>query len=315
MRAEARTEVALPRKPREAEAMKDPSTQELLTLVRRHAPEILRIEISESERWAVMLGGGAVGALVGTVIGGLIGPDAVLPLVGASTVVAPFVALLAVHAKEMPLPSRVEVYAALGAAFRRQIEHRRAELLGPKSEVGKARQALVDALQEASHSRAYWTERSRQKDSMELVEKELPVATALVSKFETALARLDRRQSVLRDFLNDCEARISALENVGRDYEEVQRLRSLANRADEVVAEADESVGRIAAGFLREAQRVAEALGAVEMEQLKDVAAEVPLDRIEEVADQILEHSAREDQELQSLVDRLSATALPDGTD
>lgn len=277
--------------------------------MRQHAPEILRAEVSESDRWVMILGAGSLGALVGAIIGGLIAPDAVIPFAGLSAVVVPLLGFLRVSAREVPLRSKVEAYTALGAAFRREVERRREELLGPRSEVGKARQALVDALQEASHSRAYWMERSRQNDSRELVDNELPVATALVSKFETALARLDRRQSVLRDFLNDCEARISALENVGRDYQEVHRLRSLASRADEVVVEAEESVGRIAAGFVVEAQRVAEALGAAEIERLKDVAAEVPLDRIEEVADQILEHSAQEDRELQALVERLSETA------
>ncbi|MCG6955025.1 MAG: hypothetical protein LJF04_03460, partial [Gemmatimonadetes bacterium] len=119
---------------------------------------------------------------------------------------------------------------------------------------------------------------------------------------------LDRRHAVLRDFLNDCEARISALENVGRDWQEVERLRGLASRADEVVSDANAAVNRIATGFLREAQRVAEALGAAEIEQLKDVAAEVPLSRIEDVADRIIEHSTREEHELQPLVDRLSET-------
>lgn len=289
--------------------MDDLSTEELRALVQQHAPEILRVEISESTRWAIILGVGSLGAVVGAVIGGLFAPDAVPPIAGFSAVMATLLVLLGVHAREAPLPSRIRVYAALGAAFRREIDHRRAELLGPKSPVGKARQALVDALQEASHARAYWTERSKQDDSTELAGRELPVATALVSKFETALARLDRRQSVLRDFLNDCDARISVLENAGRDYDEVQRLRSLAGRADEIVVEAEESVSRIAAGFLVEARRVAEALGAAEMERLKDVAAEVPLDRIEEVADRILEHSAREDQELQALVERLSDPA------
>lgn len=293
--------------------MEDPSTEELRALVEQHAPELLHAVVTESDQWAIMLGAGSLGALVGAVIGVGIAPDAVLPLGGLLAIVTPLLVFLGVHVKKKPLPSRVKVYSALGAAFRREIERRRAELLGPRSEVGKARQALVDALQEASHSRAYWMERASHEDSTELVERELPVATALVSKFEAALARLDRRQSVLRDFLNDCEARIAPLENVGRDYEEVQRLRSLAGRADEVVVEADESVGRIAAGFLVEAQRVAEALGAAEMEQLKDVAAEVPLDRIEEVADQILEHSTREDRELQALVHRLSDTAWQTG--
>ncbi len=286
--------------------MENLPTEELRALVQQHAPEILRVKVSESTRWAIILGTGGGGALAGGIIGSLMGPDAIAPMVGICAVLAPLLVLLGVHWRETPLPSRATVYAALGAAFRREIEHRRAELLGPRSAVGKARQALAAALQEASHARAYWTERSRQGDSMELVGKELPIATALVSKFETALARLDRRQSVLRDFLNECDVRISALENAGRDYQEVQRLRNLADRADEIVVEADDSVGRIAAEFLVEAQRVAEALGAAEIERLKDVAAEVPLDRIEEVADQILEHSAQEDQELETLVERLS---------
>lgn len=289
--------------------MADPSTEDLRALVAQHAPELLRVEISEPAWWAIILGAGGGGALAGGIIGSLIGPDTITPLVGMSAIVAPLLVFLGVRASETPLPARATVYAALGAAFRREIEYRRAQLLGPKSEVGKARQALVDALQEASRSRAYWLERSKQSDSGQLVAKELPIATALVSKFEAALARLDRRQSVLRDFLNDCEARVAVLEHVGRDHEEVQRLRNLAGRADEVVVEAEDSIGRIAAGFLVQARRVGEALGAAEMERLKDVAAEVPLDRIEEVADQILKHSAREDQELEALVERLSDTA------
>lgn len=114
--------------------------------------------------------------------------------------------------------------------------------------------------------------------------------------------------------LNDCEGRIAPLENVGRDYEEVHRFRSLAGGSDDLLAEADESVGRIAAGVLVEAQRVAEALGAAEMERLKKAAAEVPLDRIEEGADQILEHSTREDHELQAPVERLSDTVWQTGS-
>ena len=59
----------------------------------------------------------------------------------------------------------------------------------------------------------------------------------------------------------DCEARITVLENVGRAWREVQRLRGLATRADE------------------------------------------------EVADRILEHSVKEEHDLQALVSRLSETS------
>ena len=191
-----------------------------------------RPEVTESDRWAITLGAGSLGALPGAVIGALIAPDAVLPLGGLVAVVAPLLMFLRLYVRKAPLPSRP----------------------------------------------------------------------------------LDRRRSVLRDFLNDCEGRIAPLENVGRDYEEVQRFRSLAGGSDDLLAEADESVGRIAAGVLVEAQRVAEALGAAEMERLKKAAAEVPLDRIEEGADQILEHSTREDHELQAPVERLSDTVWQTGS-
>ncbi|MCG6956643.1 MAG: hypothetical protein LJF04_11705, partial [Gemmatimonadetes bacterium] len=116
--------------------MEDLSTQELRALVQRHAPEVFRDNASAQDRFILMLMAGIMGYTVGALLGALLAPAALWPTIALCTIAGPLV--VRVRTGPNPQPSRVSMYSALGAAFRRQIERRRAELLGPRSEAGMA---------------------------------------------------------------------------------------------------------------------------------------------------------------------------------
>jgi len=184
--------------------------------------------------------------------------------------------------------------------------------MGPGSEWYEARQPLQNAYDQASRSEAYWRERVKQDPSNEVTGAQLATAERLAAKFRGALGELDKRSDVLVRFFNDCEAKLAVLEFSKRDFEESRSLSELSDKADEIVYDAGATLAAIGRQFVSEAARVGEALGALERLQIKESAGDLPLDRIEAVADRIIESSEQERVALEGLVSRLAPDMAAD---
>ena len=198
------------------------------------------------------------------------------------------------------------IHGEIAARFRREIQAQRDRTMGAGSEWHAARQPLQDAFDQANRSMAYWRERLKQDPSNEVTGAQLATAERLTGKFSDALGELDKRSEVLVQFFNDCEAKLSVLEYSKRDFEESRRLSELSDKAEGIIFDATATLASIGRQFVTEAVRVGEALGAVERLQIKESAGDVPLDRIEAVADRIIESSEREQAALAGLVSRLT---------
>ena len=185
-------------------------------------------------------------------------------------------------------------YEAVALKFAAEVERQRARTIGPSSEWGRARLSLEGAAQEADRSVAYWTQRLSTEPGSDIANTQLAAATKLRDKFHTALSGLDQRARLLVTFFNDCEARVAVLQSTKRDYEEIRKLEALADRSDDVVTHAEETLVSIGAGFVSEAIRVGNALGGLERMGLVNLAGEVPVDQIEALADRILESDERD---------------------
>jgi hypothetical protein len=181
------------------------------------------------------------------------------------------------------------LYGQIADKFKNEITEYRTRMLGPQSEWHRARDPLKEAHDEANRSIAYWGERLRQGGDSEVVQKNLETAENLSLKFGRALEELDRRSDALLTFLNECYAKLAVLEGSRTDYAESQRLAALSEQAHVVVEDAESMLDRIGQEFLHEATRLGGALGALRALHLKEIAGDVPLDRIEHVADRILE--------------------------
>jgi hypothetical protein len=151
---------------------------------------------------------------------------------------------------------------------------------------------LESAAQEADRSVAYWTIVSEME--REIADVQLAAATRLRDKFHDALSRLDERARLLVGFFNDCEARLKVLHGTKRDYEEIRKLEALADRSDDVIIHAEGTLQAIAASFVSEAMRVGQALGGLERIGLTHLAGEVPVDKLEALADRIVESAERD---------------------
>lgn len=288
-------------------------------LVRHLAPELLPHRESFPERLPLLAVVGMVGLYVGTIVASIAWVstlDTVLEwlFIGwfATGTVGLYEALqLHFYRRDSELAirqlsSRPErIYEGVARSFRDQIQAQRDRTLGPDSEWYKARQPLLEAADESSRSVAYWTHRLAQDEENEPVMSQLETATKLDNKFRKALGRLDRRSDALLAFFNDCEARILVLEQGKRDYEESRRLADLSDKADLVIEEATSTLTAIGQQFVSEAIRVGQALGGLERLQLKDLASETPLERMEAVADRIIQTSVDEQHAIESLVSRI----------
>lgn len=189
------------------------------------------------------------------------------------------------------LPAVLDVYRFAVDEFRAQIDLHRERTLGSGSEWATAREALVQASDEAERSVAYWRNRLRQDPSDPVIARQRSTATELHRKLRSALGKLDTRADVLRRFFNECEAKIAVMDRHNRDIEESRRLDRLSGTADLVIAEAEATLAAIGASFVCEAQKVGEVLGDFERLQLKTLAGEVSVDDIEVLADRINEAS------------------------
>lgn len=289
--------------------MNEPEVLDLELLIQEHVPELIP-SVNSQDRvvhysWALSLGGlyGAMSWLAfGWPVGILVG------LLGSS------LGELTARAVSQRRTKRFRralgrapwsLYGEVADRFRRKIEAQRLSALGPDSTWQRARQPLVEAAAEAQRAVAYWRERSRQEED-EVVLAQLNTAERLAEKFTEALEELDRRSQVLQRFFHDCEAKLAVLERGRRDVEESRRLAELSERAEEVVDDTSRVLGSVARDFLSEAVRVGRALGAMERLRIKDSAGDLPLDRIESVADRILESAAREHRALDDLADQLT---------
>jgi hypothetical protein len=131
-------------------------------------------------------------------------------------------------------------------------------------------------------------------------------ALRLRDKFQGALTQLDARAQVLVGFFNECEARLAVLQYAKRDYEEVKKLGALSESADDIVADARNTLVSIGSTFLSEAIRVGNALGGIERVGLLSLADTVSVEKIETLADRILESSEHE----RVMLDRLTKEVL-----
>jgi hypothetical protein len=198
-----------------------------------------------------------------------------------------------------------KVHRHLARKFRREIEHRRSQMVGPKSDWHALRQPLQEAHAEASRSVAYWEERQAEEPTNPLTLTHLDSARALEGKFGQAMEELDLRSKALIRFFDRCEAKLLVLERSKRDFEESRRLSSLADRADGLVEQARIGLGQIGQQFLQEAGAVAEALTSLQEIYRKDFAGELPLDHLEAAADQIIEVSRTDSAHLGELWTKL----------
>ena len=199
------------------------------------------------------------------------------------------------------------LYEAVAAKFLAEIERQRARTLGPGSDWGRARQPLEAAAQETARSVAYWQQRTAMDRSNEIAKQQLDTALRLRDKFQEALTELDSRAQVLVTFFNECEARLAVLQYAKRDYEEVNKLGALSERADDIVNDARATLASIGSSFLNEAIRVGNALGGIERVGWLSLADSVAVDKIETLADRILESSQHE----REMLERLSKNVLP----
>jgi hypothetical protein len=197
-------------------------------------------------------------------------------------------------------PSRF--YHIIVQKFSLEIERQRANTLGSSSKWGRAREPLARAAQEAARSVAYWKQRLATDPNNQVAQQQLDTANGLKKKFETALTELDARSAVLVSFFNECEARLAVLQHTKRDYEEAHKLSVLTEQADSVVSAASTTLALIGQAFIEEARRVGQALGAVERLGILNLAASVPVEHVEALADRIHENSLRERDALERLV-------------
>ena len=198
------------------------------------------------------------------------------------------------------------LYEAVAARFAEEVERQRARTLGPDSDWGRARRPLEAAAQESARSVAYWEQRCAMDPANEVALDQRATALRLRDKFQEALKELDGRAQVLVAFFNECEARLAVLQSAKRDYEEVRKLGALSERADDIVTDARKTLNAIGSSFLTEAIRVGNALGGLERVGLLSLADNVPVDRIETLADRILESSLHE----REMLDRLTKEVL-----
>lgn len=110
------------------------------------------------------------------------------------------------------------------AELRSQIEWHRARTLGRESEWAAVRASLIEAVDGAWGSTAYWRARLGQDPDNQVFTGQLKTATELHAKLRSALDKLDRRADVLLKFYHDCEARIAVMDRYNRDIEEIRRL-------------------------------------------------------------------------------------------
>jgi hypothetical protein len=190
--------------------------------------------------------------------------------------------------------------------FAAEIERQRADTFGSASRWGRAREPLANAAHEAARSVAYWKHRLAGDAANQVAQQQLQTALRLKDKFEGALKELDARSQTLVTFFNECEARLAVLKSTKRDYEESQRLNVLTERADSVVSDATRTLALIGQAFIAEATRVGQALGAAERLGMLNLAASVPVEQVEALADRIHENSLRERDALERLVQGVS---------
>jgi hypothetical protein len=284
------------------------------TLVERYAPELRPTPSMDGGGVTFVTGVAALfnGAMASEALGGL---AALLAMLGTALLGVWFHVRLrrrAAAAFDELLRERPwEVYAGIASRFRRDLEGQHRRLLGPGSEWGRARSPLEEALDEARRSLAYWKARVEQDPEQPAAREHEATARQLALKFERALAELDGRSRTLRDFFHACEARLSSLEFSRRDAEESHRLARLSDRADDVTYDASRAMASTGRDVLRQVIEVAQALGAAERLAIQHTAGDVPIERIEAVADRILASADEERRALAGIVAHVGDTLPP----
>jgi hypothetical protein len=107
-------------------------------------------------------------------------------------------------------------------------------------------------------------------------------------------------------FLDQCEAKADALEFSKRKLEESARLSSLADQAAGMLSDPVGPGEAAEHDFLKEAAAAFSSLGGLERFHLTVAAGDLPLESIEDVADQIVQSGEDEEKALQDLLTGLS---------
>ncbi|MYI07136.1 MAG: hypothetical protein F4059_07445 [Gemmatimonadetes bacterium] len=199
-------------------------------------------------------------------------------------------------------PDAVQAVCDFAATeFRRTIKSHRARTLGNNTEWGRARGSLEKALDDAQRSVSYWRKRTGRDRDNELAQSQLEVASELEAKLQLALDKLNLQAGVLRNFYNECEARLAVMDGYRQDMVESRRLEELSGRTDVVIAHAEGTLAAIGKQFVREADAVGRALGGLAEVQIRSLAGEAPVDNVEYLADRIIENSDSEQRAIKAL--------------
>jgi len=201
-------------------------------------------------------------------------------------------------------PHRLQREIAKG--FRQDIQNQRESLLGEGTEWATRKRSLTRAKNQAHRSASYFEERQQQDGGEGVIASQLLIARNLHAKLSEASAKIDKQESALLAFFNQCEARVSVLEQGARDQEEIQRLSTLSAKADSVVVDATLALETTGQQLIKRSIQVGQALGSLRRLQLKESAGEVPVDQIEEVADRILESASDDQRMLADLISQVS---------
>lgn len=296
----------------------DPEAVAMEDLVRRYLPGRVP-QLTMEQRLPVIIGGGFLiwaGGLTILAATGIWTPLDGFSLLGSflgslcATAVGSEIVFRWDHRKQL---ARFHGDLATGALlgdvverFREEIERYRSRTLGSNSDWARARDPLSKAKDEANRAVEYWSERAKDEDMAEVAEAKLALARTLEDKFGKAIAEIDERTEALRAFFNRCEAKLVPLETRRRDQEESERLARLSDQADVEIAEARRTINLIGRDFIDDVLLVANALGGLERLALLERAATVDVDRLEAVAERIVEASTADRRALDELEENLA---------
>lgn len=202
-----------------------------------------------------------------------------------------------------------EIHDIVLQDFRGLVARYREQLLGDNAELRSRRRELERGLDEAKRSVAFWEEAVAAEPNDSSNRVQLRTAQELETKLTQALEALDRRRHRLQDFLAKCDAKAKRMEFSKEKLQESEKLTRLADRADEAISRADDTLDAIGQAFLAEAAEAFGLLGEVERLHLSRVAGELPVDSVEFVAERIIQTVEEEEYQLDSLMHAISATS------
>lgn len=199
----------------------------------------------------------------------------------------------------------VKVHERVVTELKASIQRSRTALLAPNSKMAAHRLQLEQGADEANRSVTFWRDAVEGEPDSAANKAQLDTAVELERKLRDAVQRLDERKERMTAFLNQCEVKADALEFSRRKLEESNKLASLADRTPNVIADAEAALDRLGREFLDDAIHAFTALGGLERFHLTEVAGDLPLASIEDVADEIVRSSQREEEVFEELAREL----------